>query len=78
MVDAIGGSQRLLAYVGRLPPPEQQHQQCIVFWPIFRLSENVPKISQAVVVDPAEAIAPIFRSIRQPQNPQSGIFGSFG
>ena len=44
-------------------------------WPIFRLSENVAKTTQVDVVNPAESIAPIFRSIRQPQNPQSVIFG---
>ena len=46
--------------------------------PIFRLSENVAKITQEGVVEPAESIAPIFRSILPPKNPQSAIFGNFG
>ena len=33
-------------------------------WPIFRLLKNVAETAQADVVDPAESIALIFRSIR--------------
>ena len=46
--------------------------------PIFRLSENVAKSTQADVVDHAESIALIFRSIRLPQKPRSAIFENFG